>query len=196
LEFQNEVESTYTSMSSSDSQQNQSSISDMVANITLSLTSEQKEKEKRKFNVILHNLSESTATDSSVRNQDDIDRCSSLFSNYLNATVSIKNAIHLGKRDSRPCRLLKLTLNSLEEKTFILRHKIRFKSDNNPGDIRKFFVTPYLIPLEQKKHNALRQQLAEMNKVQNIYTIRNGQIVQKTQVDTSVPAYNSDVDFS
>jgi len=115
LEFQNKVKSTYTSISSLDSQQHHSSISDMVANITLSLTSEQKEKEKRKFNVILHNLSESIANDSSVRKQDDIDRCSSLFSTYLNATVSIKNAICLEKRDSRPCHLLKLTLGNIKK---------------------------------------------------------------------------------
>ena len=58
---------------------------DTVTNITLSLASdhEQKEKEKRQFNVILHNLSETTATDGTARKQDDMDKCSSLFSTYI-----------------------------------------------------------------------------------------------------------------
>ena len=88
---------------------------DTITNITLSLASEQKEKEKRQFNIILHNLSESIATDGSARKQDDMDRCSSLFSTYLNVTATIRNAIRIGKRDSRPCHLLKLTFSLLEE---------------------------------------------------------------------------------
>ena len=90
---------------------------DTVTNITLSLASdhEQKEKEKRQFNIILHDLSESIATDGSARKQDDMDRCSSLFSTYLNVTATIRNVIRIGKRDSRPCHLLKLTFSLLEE---------------------------------------------------------------------------------
>ena len=57
---------------------------DTVTDITLSLASEQKEKEKRQFNVILHSSSESTPTDGTAWKQDDMDRCSSLFSAYLN----------------------------------------------------------------------------------------------------------------
>ena len=109
------------------------------------------------------------ASDSTARKQDDINRCSSLFSTYLNVTTTIRNAIRIGKRDSRPCRLLKLTFSSLKES--VLKHKLKFKSDNNPDDVRKIFVSPDLTPLEQKKNNDLRRQLSEMNKVQNIYTI-------------------------
>ena len=85
--------------------------------------------------------------------------------------VSIKNAVHIGKRDSRLCRLLKLTFSLLEEEANVLKQKLKFKSDKNPEGVRKIFVTPDLTPLEQKKNNALRRQLSEMNQVQNIYTI-------------------------
>ena len=150
---------------------------DTITNITLSLASEQKEKEKRQFNAILHNLSESIATDGSARKQDDMDRC------------SIRNAIRIGKEDSRPCRLLKLTFSSLEEKANVLKHKLKFKLENNPDEVRKIFATSDLTPLEQKKNNDLRCQLSEMNKVQNLYTIRNDQIatglVRKSRINSS-----------
>ena len=152
---------------------------DSVVNITLSLTSEQKEKERRQFNVVLHNLKESDASDSVTRKQDDIDSCCSLFSTYLSVSASIKSAIRLGKRGSRPCRLLKLTLGSLDEKAKILKHKMKLKAEQNPEHVRKIYISPDLTPLEQRRNNALRKQLDEMNKIQNIYVIRKGQIVRK-----------------
>ena len=45
--------------------------------------------------------------------------------------------------------------------------------------IRSLFITPDLTPLEQKKHKALRQQLADMNKSENVYMIKNGKIVRR-----------------
>ena len=164
---------------------------DSIANITLSLTSEQKEKEKRQFNLILHNLKESDATDSTTRKQEDIESRCSLFSTYLDVSASVKNAIRLGKRDSRPCRLLKLTFSTLDEKAKILRHKMKFKADQNPEHVRKLFITPDLTPLEQRKNNALRQQLADMNKIQNIYVIRKGQIVRKHRDNAPADVNNS-----
>ena len=71
---------------------------DSVANITLSLTSEQKEKDKCQFNIVLHNLKESDATNSATRKQEDVESCCSLFSTYLNVLASIKTAICLGKK--------------------------------------------------------------------------------------------------
>ena len=48
---------------------------------------------------------------------------------------------------------------------------MKFKADQNLEHVRKLFITPDLTPLEQRKNNALRQQLADMNKIQNIYVI-------------------------
>jgi len=52
---------------------------DSVANITLFLTSEQKEKERRQFNIIVHNLKESNATHSTARKQENIDYLTSQY---------------------------------------------------------------------------------------------------------------------
>ena len=157
----------------------------------MSLTSEQKEKEKRQFNIVLHNLKESAATDRAIRKQEDIELCCSLFSTYLNVSASLKAAIRLGKKGSRPCRLLKLTLSSLDKKAKILKLKSKkLKAAQNPEHIKKIFINPDLTPLEQKRNNSLRKQLADMNKVQNIilYVIRKGQIVRKHGPNTSAHA--------
>jgi len=47
------------------------------------------------------------------------------------------------------------------------------------GEAIELFITPDLTPLEQKKHKALRQQLADMNKPDKVYMIKNGKIVRR-----------------
>ena len=151
-----------------------------VANIAVSINAEQKEKEKRQLNIIVHNLEESSASEGPARKEDDISECKSLFQKYLGVTVSIHNAIRLGKRSDKS-RLLKISLSSTQEKANVLRNKLKLRSSTNPSSVRNIFITPDYTPLEQKKNKALRQQLADMNKVENVYTIKNGQIVRKTQ---------------
>ena len=61
----------------------------------------------------------------------------------------------------------------------MLRNKLRLRNQDNPEIICKVFITPDLTPLEQKRNKELRSQLAEMNKVANIYRIKNREIVWK-----------------
>jgi len=152
---------------------------DSVAQIAASLVTEQKEKEKRQMNVIIHNLEESNAADGPARKQDDIKNCLSMFQTYLGLSVSITNAFRLGKRSQKP-RLLKISLSSTKDKASILNSKTKLRSTSNPPNIRNLFITPDLTPLEQKKHKALRQQLADMNKPDKIYMIKNGKIVRRS----------------
>ena len=91
--------------------------------------------------------------------------------NILEVTVSIQNAIRLGKRSDKP-RLLKVALNSTQNKAMILKNKLKLRSSNNPSPVRNVFITPDYTPLEQKKNKALHQQLADMNKIENAYTIK------------------------
>ena len=60
--------------------------------------------------------------------------------------------------------------------------------------VKFLLATPDLTPLEQKKNSALRQQLANMNKVLKMYAIRNGKTVWKTgagSFDSSSPTSDS-----
>ena len=70
-------------------------------------------------------------------------------------------------------------VGSVNEKTAVLRSKLNLRNQDNPENIRKIFITPDLTPSEQKRNKELRSQLAEMNKVANIYRIKNGEIVRK-----------------
>ena len=67
----------------------------------MTLLSDQKEKEKRHFNVIVHNLPKSSADDAQVRKTDDITKCTTLFKKYMNASVSVTNAVRFGKKSIR-----------------------------------------------------------------------------------------------
>ena len=73
-----------------------------VEHIAVSLISEQKEKERRQLNIIIHKLEESSVNDGPSRKSDDIKRCESLFQTYLGIKVSITNAFRLGKNLTNP----------------------------------------------------------------------------------------------
>ena len=97
-----------------------------------------------------------------------------MFQTHLGIPVIIENAFRLGKKSSKP-RLLKIKLSSVQEKAAVLRNKLKLRSTNNPPNISNIFIiTPDYTPLEQKKNKALRQQLADVNKNENIYTIKMG----------------------
>ena len=68
-----------------------------VTSVTSSLATEQREREKRWLNLILHNVPESKATDPQVRKKEDIDFVQSVFSEILNTPATVTNAIRLGK---------------------------------------------------------------------------------------------------
>ena len=120
-----------------------------VANIAVSINAEQKEKEKRQLNIIVHNLEKSSASEGPSRREDDISKCNSLFQTYLGVIVSIQNAIRLGKRSDKS-RLLKISLSSTQEKPNVLRHKLKLRTKDNPSPVRNIFISPDLTPLEQK----------------------------------------------
>ena len=121
-----------------------------VDDLTHSLITEKREWDKRKLNIILHGLGESTAEDSQSRKQDNIS-LNSIFAKYFNITPTITNAIHLGKKDSDKPHSMKITLNSLEEKSLILRNKFKLKNEKNPDSIKKIYINPDMTPLEQRK---------------------------------------------
>ena len=127
---------------------------------------------------MIHKLEESSAEDGPSRKQDDIKKCEQLFQNYLGIKVAITNAFRLGKKSNRP-RLLKVTLNNLEEKATILQNKSKLRSVSHPEDVQNVFITPDFTSVEQKKNKALWEQLFNMNKAENIYVIQNGRIVQR-----------------
>ena len=129
--------------------------SESVASLTTSFVAEQKEREKRELNLVLHNVPEPTAPDGSTRKQEDIAKISGIFDEYVDVKRTIKNAIRLGKKDTNKSRLLKITVGSTQEKITVLRNKLKLREESNPTYIKKIFIPPDYTPLEQKRTRLL-----------------------------------------
>ena len=84
----------------------------------LTLAAEQKEKQKRGLNLIIHNVEESNAVGGATRRKDDISKCSDIFQTYLGVSATINKAFRLGKKSSKAC-LLKISLSDIQHKSTI-----------------------------------------------------------------------------
>ena len=66
---------------------------DSVGNITSSVVNEQRERKKRKLNVIVYNVPESEATTGLERKEEDLNKLNSLFKEYLQVRPEITKVI-------------------------------------------------------------------------------------------------------
>ena len=112
-----------------------------ISTIVSSYINEEKEKSKRRLNLIVHNLEESSAEDVATRQKYDTDQVSSIFQNYVGVSPNISKAIRLGKRQEK-ARLLKITVSSESDKAAILRNVTKLHKEQNPENIKKLYVTP------------------------------------------------------
>ena len=149
-----------------------------ISSIVTSYINEEKEKSRRRLNLIVHNFSESKADDGPSRKQEDISAVSSVFKKHLGISATITNAFRLGKKGTKP-RLLKITVASDMEKGQILRNCTKLRSANNPEEVKKVFITPDLTPKEQAINKSLRTELKNLNKDGKVYQIKNGKIVRR-----------------
>ena len=150
-------------------------------NVASTIVAEQKEKERRQLNlqgVIVHNLAESTESDALIRKEKDIEEASKLFTDYLCVKAVLTKVNRIGKQGSKP-RLLKVSVDTLNNKVSILRNKMNLRKDDNPNHIKAIYITADLTPMEQQKNKLLREHLKQTNKDGNRYVIKNGAIVQR-----------------
>ena len=149
-----------------------------ISSVMCSFLSEEKEKSKRKLNLIVHNAPESTDEQGLARKQHDIDFVTGAFQQYLGITTKIEKAFRLGKRGEKP-RLKKITVASEHDKVAILRRCTKFRNIDNPKDVQKLYITPDLTPAEQEINRKLREDLREKNCDGNFYYIKNGRIIKR-----------------
>ena len=154
------------------------SLDEITASVS-SMMSEQKEKESRRLNLIIHNMAESNDSVAANRKKHDIDNATDILQRYVGITATIKNASRIGKKLTDKSRLLKITLNSENEKVKVLRSCTKLRDKNYPEEVRKIFITPDQTPQEQKRNKELRTQLATLNATSNDYRIKNGKIVRR-----------------
>lgn len=105
---------------------NNESLNSVANNIAATLVAEQKDKEKRELNVIVHNIDESSAPSGEERKSEDIAKVSEVIQKVLKVPCTITKAFCIGKKKDKP-RLLKVSVQSLEQKSNILRNKRKLK---------------------------------------------------------------------
>ena len=147
--------------------------------IISSVLNEEKDKARRRLNLIVHRVPESQADTGTTRRDDDINFVTSCLKDHLDMSVTIEKAFRLGKRSDtqsdRP-RLLKITLNSERDRSMILKKCAKLRNNENPAHIKKVFFTPDLTPGELELNKKLRADLKEKNKDKNLYCIKNGKL--------------------
>ena len=154
-----------------------------------SVLNEEREKDKRKLNLILHNVPESTNPNSDVRKRDDTDTAVTIFNQHLGIPTSVSNATRLGKKGTK-ARLLRVTVSTERDKATILRNSTKVRSMNGIEYLKKLYITPDLTLMEREQNKALRSRLNEMNQQGNRYRIKNGQIVLREIQDPSAQPTN------
>jgi len=86
----------------------------------VSLAAEQKEKEKRRLDIIVHNVEESEATDVLLGKIMIFQNIWIYLKTYFGVSVTIEKAFCLGKKSSKP-RLLKISLGNMQQKSANLK---------------------------------------------------------------------------
>ena len=144
-----------------------------ISNTVISALNENKEKERRRLNIILHQLPESIAENSQTRKNDDISEASKIFNKVLSIPSNVTNAIRLGQKSAKP-RLLKITLDSERSKALILKNCTKLRGTDTPEYLKSVFITPDLTPKERDTNKALRSKLNELNKDGKVFRIKTG----------------------
>ena len=76
-----------------------SDIQKVIHSTVASLLAKEKEKERRKFNLIIHRIPECTSEDALERKEHDIEQVNSVLQDYLKVDVEVKTAMRFGKKD-------------------------------------------------------------------------------------------------
>lgn len=149
----------------------------LIASTVTTAFNEERDRERRQLNLIIHNLPESNASEGEARKTADINHVTDIFK-FLGAKANVTKAIRLGKKCNKP-RLLKISVDTLESKIFILRNSTNIRKANPSSPFAKVYITPDLTPAERETNNQLRLKLKDMNKGGNQYKIKNGRIVRR-----------------
>lgn len=119
---------------------------------------EYRERENRKFNLILHNVPESQKEDVEERRDEDIESADEIMAEIGCSDIKIETAIRLGKVTEGKTRLLKVRLPSSTKKRVALSNAKRLRQSSS-DTLKKVFISPDLSPEAREDGRKLRQQL-------------------------------------
>ena len=147
-----------------------------ITSTVASMLQEEREKDRRKLNLIIHGIPESTCEIPLERKEHDTKLVVEMLNQHLKTETSIEDIVRLGKKDSTKQWLLNISIPSLAVKKTILRNSSKLRDVPDPDWIKKVFITP---DLTQEQSKELRKQLAELNSSGKKYRIKNEAIVRR-----------------
>ena len=143
---------------------------------------EYREREARKYNVIIHNIPESKKEDSKDRISEDMESVDSMLEDGLDVSdVTVTSAVRLGKREEGKTRLLKVGVDSVKSKRNLLQNARKLRRTEA---WKKVFITPDHTPKERQVNRELREELKRRSEEgEERLVIRKGKIVQIPERD-------------
>ena len=117
------------------------------------------ERNKRRNNVVLYNVPESTKEDPKERQSDDMVRCCDLFEGLLRVMdVKMESTVRMGKKEEgRKCLLL-VKLSNESEKKSILANAKNLKGEENPWK-KRVGISRDMTKMERDQGMKLREEL-------------------------------------
>ena len=142
-------------------QQMETRIEDMVDSKIKEAMTEAREKENRKFNLIITNMREAEGTNLEEKKQRDTEQITRVLEDIAQEEVQISNPVRLGKPNigTRP-RLLRITVKTEESKRKILRNASKVNI-NERDPKKRMYINPDYTLREREAHKKLRQGLKD-----------------------------------
>lgn len=138
------------------------------------LLDEIQDKERRKLNVVVHNLEETAGATQAERVEGDGARFRTMVKEALKLVVNTGKTFRVGKKEDGKPRLLIVSLTNMEDKREILRYAATLRNT----DWSKVYITPDLTWQEREKGRQLRAELARRREAgEDNICIRQGRIV-------------------
>ena len=141
------------------------------------------DRERRKANLVVHNLPEQAGDSLADRSKNDIALFTTMVREVMKLNVTASKSFRAGKKTGDRPRLLIVSLDNPASKFDVLRHATELR---NSDEYQNIYVTPDLTPKEREANRILREELAVRKKAGEAnLMIRKGRIV---QVARSAPA--------
>ena len=120
--------------------------------------SEKEEQSKRKCNLAVVNMPESTSTESAERIKEDIDLLTDIIKQELHLNVRIEKAIRVGKKKDDQPRVMIVTLKDEETKWEVLKASKALRESEN--EITKnMYINRDMTRQERERNRLLREEL-------------------------------------
>lgn len=146
----------------------------------ISMKIEELEKERRKKNLLIFNLEESNADEPGKRYQDDMAKCTKIFTHELEIQdLLVEKLIRMGKKQENRRRPLLVKLGSETDRNTILSQARKMR---NSVEFERVYLAKDLTEVERETDRKLREELREKrDKEEGKFMIRRGKVIKIPQ---------------